>query len=73
MSVTVECAKCLNIMLLIGMLLRALESDWDVLCKEVGLWIPAQLVNEEHDDNPEGREDFGNISFFSQYSFFLLA
>ncbi|CAL5204659.1 unnamed protein product [Lathyrus oleraceus] len=40
-----------------GMLLRALESDWDVLCKEVGLWIPAQLVNEEHDDNPEGRED----------------
>lgn len=74
LCLTVECAKCLNMMLLIGMLLRALESDWDVLCKEVGLWIPAQIVNEEHDDNPEGREDIGNIScFFSQNSFFLPA
>jgi hypothetical protein len=45
------------------MLVRALESDWDVLCEEVGLWIPTQIVNEEHDDKPEGAEEFGNISF----------
>jgi len=47
----------------LGMLVRALESDWDVLCEEVGLWIPAQIVNEERDDKPEGAEEFGNISF----------
>lgn len=41
-----------------GMLVRALESDWDVLCEEVGLWIPTQIVNEEHDDKPEGAEEF---------------
>ncbi|GAU44318.1 hypothetical protein TSUD_304990 [Trifolium subterraneum] len=41
-----------------GMLLRALESDWDVICEDIGLWIPAQVVNEEHDDKPEGTEDF---------------
>ncbi|WJX41352.1 hypothetical protein P8452_28716 [Trifolium repens] len=41
-----------------GMLLRALESDWDVLCEEIGLWIPAQVANDEHDDKPEGTEDF---------------
>ncbi|CAK8568263.1 unnamed protein product [Lathyrus sativus] len=40
------------------MLLRALEFDWDVFCEELGLWIPAQIVNEEHDAKPEGREDF---------------
>jgi len=51
------------------MLVRALESDWDVLCEEVGLWIPAQIVNEEHDDKPESAEEFGNISFFSQFLF----
>ncbi|KAK2376672.1 dimethylallyl, adenosine tRNA methylthiotransferase [Trifolium repens] len=38
--------------------LRALESDWDELCEEIGLWIPAQVVNEEHDDKPAGTEDF---------------
>lgn len=48
----------------LGLLVRALESDWDLLCEEVGLWIPAQIVNEEHDDKPEGaEEEFGNISF----------
>lgn len=56
----------------LGMLLRALESDWDELCEEIGLWIPAQVVNEEHDDKPAGTEDFGNINFLSQYSFPLL-
>ncbi|WJX34805.1 hypothetical protein P8452_22881 [Trifolium repens] len=37
---------------------KALESDWEVVCEEIGLWIPAQVVNEEHDDKPEGTEDF---------------
>ncbi|XP_058786219.1 uncharacterized protein LOC131660879 [Vicia villosa] len=41
-----------------GVILRALESDWDALCEEIGLWIPAQIVIEEHDDKPEGREEF---------------
>ncbi|CAI8599216.1 unnamed protein product [Vicia faba] len=40
-----------------GMLLRALESDWNVFCEEVGLLIPAQVVKEEHDKS-KGREDF---------------
>jgi len=39
-----------------------LESDWALLCEEIGLWIPAQVANEEHDDKPEGAEEFGNIS-----------
>jgi hypothetical protein len=55
-----------------GMLLRALVSDWDVLCEEICLWIPAQVANDEHDDKPEGTEDFGNINFLSQYSFPLV-
>ncbi|KAJ1376257.1 PAN/Apple domain [Sesbania bispinosa] len=33
-----------------GMLVRALESDWAMLCEEIGLWIPVQVANEEHDD-----------------------
>ncbi|XP_061343200.1 uncharacterized protein LOC133289305 isoform X2 [Gastrolobium bilobum] len=41
-----------------GMLVRALESDWVVLCEEVGLWISDQVANEVHDDKPEGEEEF---------------
>ncbi|TKY75081.1 peptidyl-prolyl cis-trans isomerase [Spatholobus suberectus] len=41
-----------------SLLVRALESHWAVLCEEIGLWIPAQVANEEHDDKPEGAEDF---------------
>jgi len=55
----------------LGMLVRALESDWAVLCEEIGLWIPAQVSNKEHDDKPEGAEEFGNISFFSRNIHFL--
>ena len=51
------------------MLARALESDWAALCEEVGLWIPVQVVNEEHDDKPEGAEELGIISFSSQNIF----
>lgn len=53
------------------MLVRVLESNWAVLCEEIGLWIPAQVSNEEHDDKPEGAEEFGNISFFSRNIHFL--
>lgn len=43
------------------MLVRALESDWAVLSEEIGLWIPAEVINKEHDDKPEGEEELGNL------------
>ena len=43
------------------MLVRALESNWAVLSEEIGLWIPPEIGNEEHDDKPEGEEESGNI------------
>lgn len=45
---------------LLGMLVKALESDWAVLVEEIGLWIPVEVVNEEHNDKPDGIEDSGN-------------
>ncbi|KAF8410037.1 hypothetical protein HHK36_002557 [Tetracentron sinense] len=39
------------------MLVRALESDWAVLLEEIGLWIPAEIINNEHNDKPEGEEE----------------
>lgn len=41
----------------VGMLLRALESDWAVVSEEIGLWIPIEVVNEEHNDKPEGETE----------------
>ncbi|KFK29951.1 hypothetical protein AALP_AA7G199000 [Arabis alpina] len=40
-----------------GMLVRALELEWDVLSEEIGFWLPAEVKNEEHDDKPEGEEE----------------
>lgn len=40
-----------------GMLVKALESDWAVLLEEIGLWIPSEVINKEHDDKPEGEEE----------------
>ncbi|KAK4599483.1 hypothetical protein RGQ29_009510 [Quercus rubra] len=40
-----------------GMIVRALESDWAVLSEGIGLWIPGEVMNKEHDDKPEGVED----------------
>ncbi|CAJ1972675.1 unnamed protein product [Sphenostylis stenocarpa] len=40
-----------------GMLVRALESDWAVVSEEIGLWIPAEVVNDEHNDKPEGESE----------------
>ncbi|PQM40669.1 uncharacterized protein Pyn_27794 [Prunus yedoensis var. nudiflora] len=39
------------------MLVKALESDWTVLLEDMGLWIPAEIVNTEHHDKPEGEEE----------------
>ncbi|BAT82682.1 hypothetical protein VIGAN_03273300 [Vigna angularis var. angularis] len=40
-----------------GMLIRALESDWAVVSEEIGLWIPVEVANEEHNDKPEGETE----------------
>ncbi|CDY45040.1 BnaA08g11790D [Brassica napus] len=40
-----------------GMLVRALELEWDVLSEEIGFWLPAEVNNEVHDDKPEGEEE----------------
>ncbi|CAL5385196.1 unnamed protein product [Camellia sinensis] len=44
--------------MLVGTLARALESGWSQLSNEIGLWIPVEINNEEHDDKPEGATDF---------------
>uniref|UniRef100_A0A5B6YQA8 Apple domain-containing protein n=1 Tax=Davidia involucrata TaxID=16924 RepID=A0A5B6YQA8_DAVIN len=41
-----------------GMLARALKSNWAKLSEEIGLWMPVEIVNEEHNDKPEGAEEF---------------
>ncbi|KAK2660352.1 hypothetical protein Ddye_006885 [Dipteronia dyeriana] len=38
-------------------LVKALESDWAALSEEIGLWIPAEIIHQEHDDKPEGVKD----------------
>ncbi|KAK7376885.1 hypothetical protein VNO80_02303 [Phaseolus coccineus] len=40
-----------------GLLLRALETDWAVVSEEIGLWIPIEVGNEEHNDKPEGESE----------------
>ncbi|MCD7460017.1 hypothetical protein HAX54_042672 [Datura stramonium] len=39
------------------LLSRALGDDWAELFEEIGLWIPVQIINTEHDDKPEGEEE----------------
>ncbi|KAK3189229.1 hypothetical protein Dsin_028790 [Dipteronia sinensis] len=39
------------------LLVKALESDWAALSEEIGLWIPAEIVHQEHDDKPEGDKE----------------
>lgn len=36
------------------MLVKALESDRTQMLEDIGLWIPSEVVNNEHDDKPEG-------------------
>ncbi|XP_022768800.1 uncharacterized protein LOC111312624 isoform X2 [Durio zibethinus] len=40
-----------------GMLVKVLESNRAVLSEDIGLWIPSEINNQEHDDKPEGMED----------------
>lgn len=49
---------------LAGIVARALGSDWAELLENFGLWIPIKIINKEHDDKPEGEEEFGNDSIF---------
>ncbi|KAL2498279.1 hypothetical protein Adt_23829 [Abeliophyllum distichum] len=37
---------------------RALSSDWADFAEEMGLWIPVEVINKEHDDKPDGEEEF---------------
>ncbi|KAK8691983.1 hypothetical protein V6N13_075469 [Hibiscus sabdariffa] len=39
------------------MLVKVLESNWAALSEDIGLWIPSEVINQEHDDKPEGVED----------------
>lgn len=41
-----------------GILARALKTHWPELKEEVGLWIPVDIINKEHDDKPEDEEEF---------------
>lgn len=43
----------------LGMLVRALESDWAVLSEDIGFWMPSDMNNREHDDKPEDEEEPG--------------
>ncbi|KAL3840384.1 hypothetical protein ACJIZ3_024975 [Penstemon smallii] len=36
---------------------RALSFDWPELSEDIGLWVPVQIINNEHDDKPEGEEE----------------
>ncbi|KAK1395756.1 Fanconi anemia group G protein [Heracleum sosnowskyi] len=39
-------------------LAKTLKSRWDEFREEIGLWIPVAIINKEHDDKPEGEEEF---------------
>ncbi|KAL6633500.1 hypothetical protein ACP70R_026171 [Stipagrostis hirtigluma subsp. patula] len=39
------------------MLKRALEFNWLVLMEDIGLWIPPEVTNTEHDDKPENEPE----------------
>ncbi|XP_059636506.1 uncharacterized protein LOC132278679 [Cornus florida] len=41
-----------------GMLAKALKSNWAQLSEEIGLWLPVDIIHKEHDDKPEGVEEF---------------
>lgn len=43
---------------------RVLESEWNLLLEDIGLWIPAEFVNKESDDKPENEEELGIRKFF---------
>ncbi|KAK8647147.1 hypothetical protein V6N13_120901 [Hibiscus sabdariffa] len=50
----------LNSTLLREEAVKVLESNWAVLSEDIGLWIPSEVINQEHEDKPEGVEDTGD-------------
>ncbi|KAL6504655.1 hypothetical protein OROHE_023413 [Orobanche hederae] len=40
-----------------GEVARALSSDWNELLEVIGVWIPVNIINKEHDDKPEGEDE----------------
>lgn len=48
-----------------GLLVKALESEWAVLSENIGLWIPTEIIHQEHDDKPEGEEEAGKLSILN--------
>ncbi|KAL8513967.1 hypothetical protein ACS0TY_013182 [Phlomoides rotata] len=41
-----------------GIIARALKSDWTEFAIELGFWIPVAIINREHDDKPDGEDEF---------------
>ncbi|XP_077214118.1 dimethylallyl, adenosine tRNA methylthiotransferase isoform X2 [Tasmannia lanceolata] len=36
---------------------RVLESEWVLLLEEIGLWMPAEIINKESNDKPESEQE----------------
>lgn len=48
---------------IVAVLAEVMESNWPILLEEVGLFIPTEFINKEHDDKPEGIDELGNSPF----------
>ncbi|KAL0369017.1 UNVERIFIED_CONTAM: hypothetical protein Scaly_1120600 [Sesamum calycinum] len=49
-----------------GAVAKALSSDWAELSEQIGLWIPVEIMNKEHDDNLRVKR----ILFFIEIHFY---
>lgn len=41
-----------------GILVKALEANWPLLLEEIGLWLPDEAINKEHNDKPDNEDEF---------------
>ncbi|XP_021848843.1 uncharacterized protein [Spinacia oleracea] len=41
-----------------ALLVEAMESNWSLFMKVIGLWIPPAIIHKEHDDKPPGIDEF---------------
>lgn len=48
----------------VEMLKQALETNWSLLMEGIGLWIPSNVINTQHDDKPQDEPDFGKFVYF---------
>lgn len=55
-----------------GILVKALGPGWAHFSEEIGLWLPVEIINKEHDDKPEGAEDLGTDLPFHFFIFMSL-